>query len=423
MYGLNHETAPVEVREKYVASAEESRRALVSFKPIAFEAVFLSTCNRVEFYLRAESMDLATDQVREWFRKKSPLTEKEARGVFYRRKGWEAFRHLFRVASSLDSMVVGEAQILGQVKSAYRDAVKAGTVGPYLNAVFQRAFAAAKRVRHQTDIARRPVSVSSVAVEMALRIFGRLDERTVLVLGAGEMSENTARQLVCSGVKRLFVANRTLDKARILARRLKGRALTLPKGLEILREVDIVISSIGGPGPFLSAQTVRKAMEHRREKPLALIDIGVPRNMEPEAGRIQSVHLFNIDDLSRTAQANREKRAAAVVEAEAILEKDLQDLLTWLQHRSHVPAIRELRQRVETIRFHEWEDYLRKNPGLDSKTILRMERLSKSASSRFLHASTLALKEKGGEIRLAGYAESVRALFRSDEKISAEKGR
>jgi glutamyl-tRNA reductase len=302
------------------------------------------------------------------------------------------------------------------VKSAYHAAVKAGRVGPLLNAIFQRAFAAAKRVRRQTDIARKPVSVSSVAVELALRIFGRLDGRTALVLGAGEMSENTARQLVRSGVSRIFVANRTLAKARVLARRLQARALTLPKGLDTLSEADIVISSVGGSRPLLSVEKVREAMEGRREKPLALIDIGVPRNIDAEAGRVKSVHLFNIDDLSRTAQSNQDERSKAVAEAERILEEDIQELLTWLKHRSLVPAIRDLRERIESIRSREWEDYRRKTKDLDGKTLDRMERLTKTLSAQFLHASTLALKERGGEIHLKGFTEAVRGLFRFDPK-------
>ena len=296
VFGLNHSTTPVEVREKYALPPEEARLVVESLKPDADEAVFLSTCNRVEFYLRTDRAEDAIARVRTALNAKHKLKDSEAAKYFYRHEGVEAFRHLFRVAGSLDSMVVGEAQILGQVKEAYRSAVEAGTAGPFLNGVFQRAFSAAKRVRSQTDIARLPVSISSVAVDLALKIFTRLDEHRALVLGAGEMSENTAKHLVAAGVGKFWVANRTVEKARLLAQNLGGQAMSLAEGLERLHEADIVITSVGGEQPTLTSEVVRSAMAKRRGKPLFLIDIGVPRNIEPEAGRVDSVYLFNIDE-------------------------------------------------------------------------------------------------------------------------------
>jgi len=249
-----------------------------------------------------------------------------------------------------------------------------------------------------------------------LKIFGRLDELTVLILGAGEMSENTARHLVTSGVKRFFRRQPHARERPNPGPPPEGTGLDPPKGLEILREADIVISSIGGQRPLLKAGAVRDAMRDRRGKPLFLIDIGVPRNIEPESGRIESVYLFNIDDLSRAAQVNLGERAKAVACAEIILEEELQGLRTWLKHRSLVPAIQSLRQQVETIRLREWEDYLRKNPGLDGKALARMERLTKSLTAKFSTPPRSSLKERGGEIRLVGYAEAVRGLFVLDSK-------
>jgi glutamyl-tRNA reductase len=293
-------------------------------------------------------------------------------------------------------------------------------VGPFLNGVFQRAFSAAKRVRNQTDIARLPVSVSSVAVDLALKIFSRLDEHQVLILGAGEMSENTARHLASAGVGRFWVANRTLDKAKALAKNLGGRAMTLEAGLSALHQADIVISSVGGEQPILTAERVKRAMDQRKGKPLFLVDIGVPRNIEPEGGRVESVYLFNIDDLSQVAQANRGERAKAIAQAEGVLEEELQGLLAWINNLSLVPTIMGLRDHVESIREKEWKEFIRKNPEIGSVHLEKIERLTRSLSAKFLHDPTVRLKGKGLETQRFRYAKVLRDLFGLDRDKSSD---
>jgi glutamyl-tRNA reductase len=404
----------VEVRERYALPPEEARVLVASLKPAATEALFLSTCNRVEFYLLADDPEAALDRVRRLLQERHRLKDAEIAKYFCRRDGVEAFRHLFRVAGSLDSMVVGEAQILGQVKDAYQAAVEANTAGPLLNGAFQRAFASAKRIRSQTDIARLPVSVSSVAVDLALKIFSRLEEHRALVLGAGEMSESAARHLVSAGVGRFWVANRTLEKAKALAHELGGTAMTLEQGLDSLHEAYIVLSSVGGDRPTLTADRVQRAMDRRRGKPLFLIDIGVPRNIEPEAGRLDSVYLFNIDDLSRVAQSNRDERSKALALAEAVLEEELQGLLAWVNNLSLVPTITRLRERVEEIRGGEWADFLRRNPGIDPGLKEKVEHLTRSLAAKFLHEPTVRLKKHGVESQRFRYARALRDLFGLD---------
>ncbi|HJT23852.1 MAG TPA: glutamyl-tRNA reductase, partial [bacterium] len=325
-YGLNHVTAPLPVREKYALDPERVREVLARLKPNAPEAVFLSTCNRVEFYLATDKVEGCLEEIRETLGRFHRLKPSEVKKYFYFYEGPEAFSHLFRVASSLDSMVVGEAQILGQVKDAYQESQEAGMTGATLNGVFHRAFSAAKRVRSQTEIARMPVNVSSVAVDLAKKIFSVLSEHPVLLLGAGEMGELTAKYLVDAGVKEFFIANRTLEKAQALAGRMGGKALSLSDGLSRIGEMDILLTSLGGGSFALKRSDLEGVMKNRKGRSLFIIDIGVPRNVEPEVGKLETVYLYNMDNLSAIAEANRGGRQKAVEEAESILKEEVDKL-------------------------------------------------------------------------------------------------
>ena len=415
-YGMNHTTAPVEIREKYALPPEKVREILQKIKLKAPEAVFLSTCNRVEFYMNADNLEDCLEEILASLNLVHRLKPTEIKKYFYCHEGPEAFLHLFRVSSSLDSMVLGEAQILGQVKAAYQEAHEAGMTGTTLNGIFSRAFGAAKKVRSQTEIARMPTNVSSVAVDLAKKIFRSLSEHQVLLLGAGEMSELTAKYLVEAGVSGFFVANRTMDKAKALAAKLGGAALSLEEGLRKLDQVDIVLTSVGG-GEFLISKTdVEKTMRARAGRSLFIIDIGVPRNVDPETGRIESVYLYNIDDLSSIAEGNRGERQKAAEVAEILLREEVDKLCSWLNTLELVPTIVRLREKFEKARRAELDEFFRKNSSLPEKDRKEVERLTKDLIGKLLHDPSANLKQVEGAIDRFDYARMLNEIFSLMEK-------
>ncbi|HVZ81857.1 MAG TPA: glutamyl-tRNA reductase [bacterium] len=410
-YGLNHVTAPISVREKYALPPEGVAEVLARLRPHAPETVFLSTCNRVEFYLNTPHPERCLEEVREALSHYHKLKPAEAKKFFYHHEGTEGFLHLFRVAASLDSMVVGEAQILGQVKEAFQGAQEAGTVGSAFHGIFERAFAAAKRVRTQTDIARSPVNVSSVSVDLARKIFADLREKSALLVGAGEMGELTAKYLVDAGMEHLFIGNRTLDKAKALAARLGGEALGLEGALGHLENVDIVLVSLSTMPGWLQKGAVESAMRARKGRPLFLIDLGVPRNIDPEAGKLDSVYLYNIDDLSRIAESNRAQRRKAVEDAEVILREEVSDLAQWLSSLELVPVVVRLREHFEAIRKAELDDFFRKNAQLTEKERRSLERLSRDLTQRLLHEPSVNLKQVKDPSDRYGFARMLEEVF------------
>jgi glutamyl-tRNA reductase len=410
-YGLNHLTAPISVREKFALVPEAVRNFLKELKPLSHEAVFLSTCNRVEFYAVCEKDGELLERIRRGLNQYHPLLPSEVKKYFYFYEGIEAFRHLFRVSSSLDSMVLGEAQILGQVKEAFRESAEAGMAGSVMTGIFNRAFAAAKKVRNHTEIARMPVSVSSVAVALARQIFTSLKEKKVLLLGAGEMSELTAKYLVNAGASDFFVANRTLEKRKTLAHQLKGVPLTLEDAIDKMGFADIVLTSLQVDRPLVSRQKVEKALKVRRGRPLFIIDIGVPRNVEPEAGQLEQVYLYNIDDLLSVAQANQEERKNAIASADQILSDEIGELFSWLNNLELVPTIVRLKERFEKIRQKEWKDFSRKVQTLPEKERESIERLTRDLAGHLLHDPLVTLKNLPNEKERFEYAKMLNDLF------------
>ncbi len=410
-YGLNHRTAPISVREKYALSPEQVGQTLVGLKASAPQALFLSTCNRVEFYLATDQEKEALETVHRFLFKHHRLKPKEISRYFYLFEGPEAFLHLFRVASSLDSMVLGEAQILGQVKEAYETAAAAGTLGPTLNGVFHRAFSAAKRVRTQTEIARMPTNISSVAVDLAGKIFSPLSERQVLLIGAGEMSELTAKYLYDAGVRGFRIANRTLEKAKSLAASLGGRALPLEAALNQLSDVDIILTSVSGAHPLLTKEMLEEAMRHRDGSPLFIIDTGVPRNVEESASEISSLYLYNIDDLSQMANRNRDERQKASQTAEAILKEEVEKLCSWLNTLELVPTVVRLREKYERARKRELEEFFLKYPTLGDKERKSIEKLTHDLIGKLLHEPTVNLKGISQETDRFEYARMLTDIF------------
>lgn len=410
-YGLNHVTAPLSVREKYALDPEKVREVLNRLKASAPEVVFLSTCNRVEFYMATEQEAECLGEIREILGRFHRLKSAEIKKYFYFYEGIEAFLHLFRVAASLDSMVVGEAQILGQVKDAYQESQESGMTSATLNGIFHRAFTAAKRVRSQTEIARMPVSVSSVAVDLARKIFSVLSEHPVLLLGAGEMGELTAKYLVDAGVKDFFIANRTLEKAQALAGRLGGRAIAFPDGLSRIKDMDILVTSLSGGSFALKRSDLEGVMKNRKGRSLFIIDIGVPRNIDPEAGNLDSVYLYNMDNLSAIAEANRGGRQKAVEEAESILKEEVDKLCAWLSSRELVPSIVRLREHFEGIRESKLREFLEKNRDLSEKDKKAVERLTHDLIGKLLHDPTVNLKDIPNEGDRFDYARMLNDIF------------
>jgi glutamyl-tRNA reductase len=382
--GLSWRTSPLEVREKLASTRLEEVRAL----PSVSEAALLTTCNRVEAYLAADSAVEAASKVREAL---SRAAGRPLDGHLYEKSGDEALRHLFRVAASLDSMVVGEPQVLGQVKDAYAAAEKAGAAGPVLSRAFQRAFAAARRARRETAIAEGAVSMASVAVELAARIFGDMKGKGVLLVGAGEMAERAAESLQRLGAARLWVANRSPEAAQALARRFAGEALGLEGLRGALPQVDAVLCSTAAPGFLIDHAMVSGGLHERRYRPLLLVDLAVPRNVDPRVAELPQTYLFDTDDLERAAAANRGERAGEASKAEAILEEELRES----GHGADAGEIvKLLRQRADEVVRAELERTLRAlGPEASEKQRKSIEAMAEAIANKLLHEPTARLRD------------------------------
>jgi glutamyl-tRNA reductase len=405
--GLNHTTAPLAVRERVVFHVERLREALAEIKRnLASEAAILSTCNRTELYLAADK----PAAVAEWLAQYHRFEPSELQRYLYTLPREQAVRHAFRVASGLDSMVLGEPQILGQMKEAARTAESAGTLGTVLHKLFQRTFAVAKEVRSTTSVGAASVSMAAAAVKLAARIFPSLKDQNVLFIGAGEMVELCATHFAAQGPARLAVANRTLERAEKLAHRFNGHAIELKVLADRLHEYDIVVSSTASSLPILGKGLVERALRARRRRPIFMVDLAVPRDIEQEAGELDDVFLYTVDDLAQIVSDNRDARRSAVEQAEAIIETQVGQFMRWMQARESVPLIRALREQGEQARREELERALRHlRRGDDPAAVL--EALSQGLTNKLLHAPTQALNETAGEERRA-LADTIARLFR-----------
>jgi glutamyl-tRNA reductase len=394
--GLNHETAPVAVREALAFPKERLSEALARVREEAGlgEAVILSTCNRVEVYGR--STDSSVDAVAEFLARYHSRRLEDVAPHLYRLEGEAAVRHAFRVAASLDSMVMGEPQILGQVKEAYEAAERSGSLGSVLTALRNRSVAAAKRARTETAIGRNAVSVSHVAVELARKIFGELRERSVLLVGAGKMSEVAARQMVRDGARASVLGGRTFEKAEQLAAALGGRAAPLEALRAELARADIVISGTGAPGIVIRREDVEAAQAARRGRPLFLIDIAVPRDVAPDAGKVSGVFLYDLDDIKTVAEANLRERKKEASAAEAILEHEIREFLEWRRSLEVVPLLVELRRRADEIRRTEIEKARRRLGSLTPEQEKALEAATSAIVNKLLHEPTVQLKQMAG---------------------------
>jgi glutamyl-tRNA reductase len=405
--GLNHHTAPLAVRERVVFHVERLREALAEIKRgLASEAAILSTCNRTELYLAAEQPPAA---VAGWLAQYHRVEPDELQRYLYTLPREQAVRHAFRVASGLDSMVLGEPQILGQMKEAARAAESAGTLGTVLHKLFQRSFAVAKEVRTTTSVGAASVSMAAAAVKLAARIFPSLKDQKLLFIGAGEMIELCATHFAAQAPARIAVANRTLERAERLARRFNGEALELKALPERLHEYDIVVSCTASSLPILGKGLVERALRARRRRPMFMVDLAVPRDIEQEAGELDDIFVYTLDDLARIVSENRGTRRAAVEQAEVIIETQVGQFMHWMQARESVPLIRALREHGEQARRHEVERALRLlQRGDDPARVL--EALSQGLTNKLLHAPTRALNDTAGDERALG--QILARLFR-----------
>ena len=396
--GVSHRTAPLPVREALAFPRDQLRDALLRLRAEtgAGEVMILSTCNRVELYARQDDPG-AVDALESFLARYHARDGRELHAVVYRYADADAIRHAFRVAASLESMVIGEPQILGQVKEAYQAAEEAGTLGSALNALRNRSLAAAKRVRTETGIGRNAVSVSYVAVELARKIFGELKDKNVLLVGAGKMSELAARHLVRSGGRATVLGGRTFEKAAELAAALGGKAAPLESLRDELARTDIVISGTGAPGIVIHVESARAARRGRHARPLFLIDIAVPRDIDPGVRKIGGVFLYDLDDLKTVAEANLRERLKESAAAEALVEREVREFLDWQKAREVVPLLNELRRRAEEIRRHELEKARRRIGPLTAEQDEAIEAATTAIVNKLLHSPTVHLKEAARE--------------------------
>jgi glutamyl-tRNA reductase len=393
--GLSWRTAKVDVREKLAFREDElpdTLKAMTAALPVT-EALLISTCNRVEVY-GVGAVD-ATTRVREFLIESRKVKKHDVSSALYERRGPEAVRHVFKVASSLDSLVVGEAQINGQLKAAYGIAGKAGTAGPVLSRALERAFGVAKRVRTETQIARGSANVSSVAVELAGRVFGDLKGKSVLVVGAGKMSTLAARHLYSEGAQRIVVTNRSPEKAQALADEIEGTARPWDQLEQLLVEADVVISSTGAREPILTRGLFKKVTKARRWKPMIVIDIAVPRDAEPAISDLDGVYLFDIDALDKVVQANLAERAKHAEHASKIVEHEAGQFEQWLRTQGVVPTIRALREHFAHVADAEvgkaLDQLAKKDMTRDQQREL-LQRTVQLVVNKLLHAPTAALR-------------------------------
>jgi len=414
--GLNHKTASVTVREKIFAGCREKKDLLSGLKSIngVEEVLFLSTCNRVEIIASVAEDGGALKALSGFLAQSGGLTQTEATACFYEYCGEEAVRHLFRVASSLDSMVMGESQILGQVKDAYREALEKYATGVVLNRLMHCSFRTAKRVRSETGIAVNPVSVSHAAVELAKKIFGTLSGKKILLIGAGEMAELTGTQLIERGAQSIIVANRSLGQAEILAEKFHGETAVLDVLEKKLIEADIVISSTGAPDFIVTAGMLKNIHHQRRNRLLFLIDIAVPRDIDPEASSLENVYLYNIDNLQDIVDENMHARKKEAIKAEKIVDEEVAKFINWQKELESVPTIVSLRNKAAEIVRTELEKASGWMGNLTQEDQEKVELLIHSIVNKMLHSPVTVLKEESSEFNSRDIVSAVRRLFRLD---------
>ncbi len=419
--GMNHETAPVEIRECLVRDPGDVRKALCTFRecPSIREGIFLSTCNRVEALVVTENPQEARKAVVSLMSSMGSIEPVRFLPNLFSLEDAEAVRHIFKVSCSLDSMVMGEPQILGQVKEAYVQASKEKISGVILNRLMHRAFHVAKRVRSETGFSDAAVSISYAAVEMAKKIFHDLQGKKVLLIGAGEMAELAAKHLIRQGVS-IFVANRTFSRAVDLAETFGGKPVALEELERLLLEVDVVVASTAAPGYVITCEQVRPTLRKRRNRPLFFVDIAVPRDVEPQVNDLDNVYVYDIDDLKGVVEVNKSQRRQEAVKAERIVEEEVIRFEKWLKTLQVVPTIVSLKEKAETIRKAEIRKSLGSLGALTPVQMESLEVLTRSMMQKILHDPILYLKRKAGRPTRDACLDTTRKLFNLDFEYEEE---
>ena len=408
-YGVNHTTAPVDIRENIAFNAETLPGALYALKaaPGVVEAVIVSTCNRTEIYCYLEDED-AID-VGEWLHRYHRAEAKTLDNYLYQHQGSDVIRHLLRVACGLDSMVLGEPQILGQIKTAYSDALNHDSVGKSLGRLFQHAFTVAKQVRTDTAIGNSPVSVAFAAVSLAKQIFSNLADSTALLIGAGETIELAARHLYDNGIGRIIIANRTIERAHHLATQVEGYAINLSEMPAHIAEADIVISSTASQLPILGKGAVERALKERKRRPIFMVDIAVPRDIEPEVGNLEDIYLYCVDDLHDIIEENLQSRRDAALQAEEIIDSQVEHFISWLRTQDAVPIIRAIRQNAEEESNHLLQKAKKQlEQGTPPEQVL--DELARTLTNKLLHEPSRQLRQSGSDVD-NNLIEAARNLF------------
>jgi len=415
LIGLNHKTAPVEIRECIGFAGNESEQALLALHALAavHEVLLVSTCNRVEVLVTTPSIDEAARQVITFLSEGHAIPAADFEDKLYRHAGDEAVRHIFRVAASLDSMVVGEPQILGQIKEAYRLAAAKKTSGVILNRLMHKTFLVAKRIRTETGIGDHAVSISYAAIELARKIFGDLEGRKVLLIGAGEMAELAVEHLIRNRAGEILVANRTFERGVELAQRFDGRPIRFEEITDGLEGVDIVISSTGAPETVIRRESVRGVMRRRRHRPLFFIDIAVPRDIDPEINRLNNVYVYDIDDLKGVIEENIEDRQRSAMKGERLVDEAVIRFRQWYESLDVVPTIVGLRRKFEQVIRAE---VARTCPGGDSQGVApdALDKMVNALVNKILHDPTTILKREEGHGNKAQLLAALRKLFKLD---------
>jgi glutamyl-tRNA reductase len=415
LIGANHKTAPVELREKLSFSGEETISALEFMKadPGIREGLVFSTCNRTELLYIPETGDQVEEMI-QFISDHKGLPSSEFRSALYILQGDEAVRHIFTVASSLDSMMVGEPQILGQVKQAYKTAVKAGASGVLLNRLMHKSFSVAKRVRKETGIGDNAVSISYAATELASKIFSDLSTKSVMLLGAGEMAELAVEHLLSHNVKSILVANRTFKNAVALAEKFKGTAVQFEEREAALEQVDIIISSTGATEYVLNRDQVKRAMKRRHHNTLFFIDIAVPRDIDPKIDKISNAYVYDIDDLKNIVETNIQQREQETIKARRFVEEALVAFRKWLDGLAVVPTIKAINDKMTTIVDMELDKTLPGLSHLSESDVEAIRRMTRAIASRAIHDPILFLRNTGDHRDDSLYVNVARQLFNLD---------
>jgi len=418
--GLSHKSAPIEVREKLnfpENTLPDALRKLMTYEGIR-ESLIISTCNRVEIYASVQDSAAGVDRIKQFISEYHGLSRESLDQSLYVYPDAQGVRHTFRVASSLDSMVVGEAQILGQLKDAFDISLKTKTTSTILNKLIKKAISVAKRVRTETKLAEGAVSISTAAVELAKKIFGELEGKTVMLLGAGEMAELAAQHLLGNGVKNIMVANRTFERAEELALEFKGDAIRFEHFPDAMVMIDILICATGAPNYVVTRDIVAKASKDRRHKPIFLIDISNPRNIDPEVDKEDNVYRYDIDDLQSKVDVNAEGRSKEAAKAEDLITLEVETYLQWERALDAVPTIVDLREKVEDVRKREYDKALASLNNITDDQKRSIEAMSQAIVNKLLHAPLVVLKQAAsvpgeGDATIA----IARRLFNLDKEL------